>query len=199
MIKCLSIRPKNTLTFCTLMLFVIVMLLRHEGTTRGATLLVVYQIRECFLARTGAWSHEGIKWQKINLSSLKVFPKHVDRNLWQIFNRALLFPNNWNGKTCENSWRIIEIKDVVQYTSMIVGKLTWLDLTIDRGGLIPWPARCPDLTPSEFYLWGISLWNAYKFNILAQAEDNERCWTNQGNNNIAGDENRSMQKITSMY
>nr|CAH7731459.1 unnamed protein product [Callosobruchus chinensis]CAH7752627.1 unnamed protein product [Callosobruchus chinensis] len=35
----------------------------------------------------------------------------------------------------------------------------WLDEQyphrwIGRGGPIPWPARCPDLTPVDFYVWG---------------------------------------------
>lgn len=35
----------------------------------------------------------------------------------------------------------------------------WLDTNypnkwIGRGGPIPWPARSPDLTPMDFYLWG---------------------------------------------
>lgn len=25
---------------------------------------------------------------------------------------------------------------------------------IERGGPVPWPARSPDLTPLDFYLWG---------------------------------------------
>ena len=28
------------------------------------------------------------------------------------------------------------------------------DRWIGRGGLVNWPARSPDLTPSHFYLWG---------------------------------------------
>lgn len=40
-----------------------------------------------------------------------------------------------------------------------LGVRQWLDTTfpqrwIGRGGPTPWPARCPDLTPCDYYLWG---------------------------------------------
>jgi len=28
------------------------------------------------------------------------------------------------------------------------------DAWIGRGGPIPWPPRCPDLSPLDFFLWG---------------------------------------------
>lgn len=45
----------------------------------------------------------------------------------------------------------------------------WLDSNfnnkwIGRGGPVPWPARCPDLTPMDFYVWGHMKSLVYKEN-----------------------------------
>ena len=32
--------------------------------------------------------------------------------------------------------------------------VTYPDLWIGRGGPVPWPARLPDLTPLDYFLWG---------------------------------------------
>lgn len=55
----------------------------------------------------------------------------------------------------------------------------WLDSNypdrwIGRGGPIPWPARCPDLTPCDYYLWGHMKELVYTTPINSEEELRER-------------------------
>ena len=55
----------------------------------------------------------------------------------------------------------------------------WLNLKfpggwIGRGGPIPWPARSPDLTPLDFYLWGFMKSYVYQVDIRTREQLIER-------------------------
>lgn len=101
-------------------------------------------------------------------------------NVWMgIINNNLVgphfLPQNLNGEMYEHFLReeitgLMEDVPIETRRNMIfqhdgcpahfrLGVRQWLDQTyphrwIGRGGPIPWPARCPDLTPCDFYLWG---------------------------------------------
>lgn len=48
------------------------------------------------------------------------------------------------------------------------------DSWIGRGGPIPWPARSPDLTPVDFFVWGRAKELVYTTEISTRAELIER-------------------------
>lgn len=45
---------------------------------------------------------------------------------------------------------------------------------IGRGGPIPWPARSPDLTPVDFFLWGAIKERVYRTKVRSEQECREK-------------------------
>lgn len=43
-----------------------------------------------------------------------------------------------------------------------------------RGGPIPWPARSPDLTPLDFYVWGVIKAHVYRTRPQTREECEQR-------------------------
>ena len=119
-----------------------------------------------------------------NKEILKKLPKGSLRrfslNVWMgVINDNLIgphfLPNTLNGKVYENFLREhvfelledvpLEIRRGMRYqhdgcpAHFRITVREWLNMNfpdrwIGRGGPIPWPARCPDLTPMDYYVWG---------------------------------------------
>lgn len=107
-------------------------------------------------------------------------------------------PHNLNGVTYENFLRnelalLLEDVPLATRAQMIYqhdgcpahyfrGVRQWLDINyprrwIGRGGPIPWPARCPDLTPCDFYIWGHMKDLVYSTPVRSLEELRERILT----------------------
>lgn len=104
-------------------------------------------------------------------------------------------PQNLNGVTYENFLReelaaLLEDVPLDTRRDMIYqhdgcpahfyrGVRQWLDTNfplkwIGRGGPIPWPARSPDLTPCDFYIWGHMKELVYKTPVTSVEDLRER-------------------------
>lgn len=123
------------------------------------------------------WSEKGDNPRK---KKERAHQRRFSLNVWMgIIDNNLIgphfLPQNLNGESYENFLRndlASLLEDVPLETRRLMiyqhdgcpahFRLTvrqWLDENyprrwIGRGGPIPWPARCPDLTPCDFYLWG---------------------------------------------
>ncbi|CAG4953734.1 unnamed protein product [Colias eurytheme] len=108
------------------------------------------------------------------------------------------FPDNLNGVTYENFlrdelWALLEDVPLATRSRLIYqhdgcpahyfrGVRQCLDEKyphrwIGRGGPIPWPARCPDLTPCDFYIWGHMKQLVYNTPVTSPEELRERILT----------------------
>lgn len=140
--------------------------------------------------------HNSHFWSPKNSNPKQIKPRaHQHRfslNVWMgIIDRHLIgpyfFPQNLNGEIYENFLRndmelLLEDVPIALRREIIYqhdgcpahfrrGVREWLDQHyphrwIGRGGPIPWPARCPDLTPCDFYLWG------HMKDLVYKADDN---------------------------
>lgn len=158
------------------------------------------------------WTQKGSNPRKKNV---KAHQYRFSLNVWMgIIHDNLIgpyfFPKNLNGVTYENFLRndmalLLEDVPLALRREMIYqhdgcpghfrrGVREWLDQNyphrwIGRGGPIPRPARCPDLTPCDFYLWGHMKELVYSVNnpinnIEEQAENIKRSATNKRKFNL---------------
>lgn len=129
--------------------------------------------------------------------------KRFSFNVWMgsVYNcivGPVFLPDNLNGISYENFLRDelrLQLEDVpLTVRSQIIFQhdgcpahyfrnvRQWLDQNypqrwIGRGGPIPWPARCPDLTPCDFYIWGHMKQLVYSTPVTTAEELRERILT----------------------